>query len=69
VCDPPVMLKYTLPVLAELGFPAERVLLSLEMKMKCGMGVCGRCNVGEKYVCKDGPIFSLAELNALQSEN
>jgi sulfhydrogenase subunit gamma (sulfur reductase) len=69
VCGPPVMIKYTLPVLAELGFPSERVLLSLEMKMKCGMGVCGRCNVGEKYVCKDGPIFSLAELSALQYEN
>ena len=68
VCGPPVMIKYTLPVLAELGVPPERVLLSLEMKMKCGMGLCGRCNVGEKYVCKDGPIFSLAELNALPHE-
>lgn len=69
VCGPPVMIKYTLPVLAELGFPPDRVLLSLEMKMKCGMGICGRCNIGDKYVCKNGPIFSLAELNALPYEH
>jgi NAD(P)H-flavin reductase len=68
VCGPPVMIKYTLPVLAELGFASERILLSLEMRMKCGIGVCGRCNIGPKYVCKDGPVFSLAELNELPQE-
>ncbi|HIE12992.1 MAG TPA: heterodisulfide reductase subunit F [Desulfotomaculum sp.] len=68
VCGPPVMIRFTLPVLQELGFGPERILLSLEMKMKCGIGVCGRCNIGHKYVCKDGPVFSLAELSQLPSE-
>ncbi len=68
VCGPPVMIKFTLPVLAELGFAPEQVYLSLEMKMKCGIGKCGRCNIGSKYVCTDGPVFSLAQLNLLPQE-
>ena len=68
VCGPPIMIKFTLPVLGDLRFPSERVILSLEMKMKCGIGMCGRCNIGSKYVCKDGPIFTLSQLNELPSE-
>ena len=68
VCGPPVMIKYTLPVLSDLGFAPDRILLSLEMRMKCGIGICGRCNIGPKYVCKDGPVFSLAELRELPQE-
>lgn len=68
VCGPPIMLKFALPVLRDLGFPPERIVLSLEMKMKCGIGMCGRCNIGNQYVCKDGPIFTLAQLNDLPSE-
>lgn len=68
VCGPPAMIKFTLPVVEELGFPLERTLLSLEMRMKCGIGICGRCNIGSKYVCKDGPVFSLAELSKLPHE-
>jgi NAD(P)H-flavin reductase len=68
VCGPPVMIKYTLPVLADLGFAPERILLSLEMRMKCGIGICGRCNIGPKYVCKHGPVFSLADLKELPQE-
>ncbi|MFO7626430.1 MAG: FAD/NAD(P)-binding protein [Candidatus Fermentibacteraceae bacterium] len=68
VCGPPAMIRYTLPVLTELGLPPERVFLSLEMKMKCGIGKCGRCNIGEAYVCTDGPVFSLARLNTLPGE-
>ena len=52
----------------ELGFSKENIITSLEMRMKCGIGKCGRCNVGEKYVCKDGPVFSLAELDKLTKE-
>jgi NAD(P)H-flavin reductase len=59
------MIKYTLPVLLDLGFPAERIYTSLERRMKCGVGKCGRCNIGPKYVCADGPVFSYAELAAL----
>ncbi len=65
ICGPPVMIKFTLPVFFELGFSKENILTSLEMRMKCGIGKCGRCNVGYKYVCSDGPVFSLAELDEL----
>lgn len=68
VCGPPIMIRFTLPVLFELGFSKENILTSLEMRMKCGIGKCGRCNVGHKYVCKDGPVFSLAELDGLTKE-
>ena len=65
---PPIMIRFTLPVFFELGFSKENIITSLEMRMKCGIGKCGRCNVGEKYVCKDGPVFSLAELDKLTKE-
>ncbi|MDP4126193.1 MAG: FAD/NAD(P)-binding protein [Bacillota bacterium] len=68
VCGPPVMIKFTLPVLEKLGFPPERIITSLEMRMKCGLGICGRCNIGSEYVCKDGPVFSMAQLKDLPSE-
>ncbi len=68
VCGPPIMIKFTIPVLQELGFPPERIILSLEMRMKCGIGMCGRCNIGSEYVCKDGPVFTLAQLNQMPDE-
>lgn len=68
VCGPPVMIKFTLPVLLELGFPPDHIFLSLEMRMKCGIGKCGRCNIGHMYVCKDGPVFSYAQLSELPQE-
>ena len=68
VCGPPAMIHFTLPVLKELGFGDEKILLSLEMRMKCGIGKCGRCNVGSKYICSDGPVFSQAELLRLTGE-
>lgn len=68
VCGPPAMIRYTLPVLEGLGVAPENTFLSLEMKMKCGIGRCGRCNIGEAYVCTDGPVFSLARLNTLPGE-
>ncbi|MGD2125011.1 MAG: FAD/NAD(P)-binding protein [Desulfobacteraceae bacterium] len=68
VCGPPIMIRFTQPILEELGFPPERIILSLEMRMKCGIGMCGRCNIGDRYVCKDGPVFPLTQLNALPPE-
>ena len=68
VCGPPIMIKFTQPVLEKLGFPPERIILSLEMRMKCGIGICGRCNIGDQYVCKEGPVFSLAQLKELPPE-
>jgi len=68
VCGPPIMIKFTQPVLEKVGFMPEQIIMSLEMRMKCGIGICGRCNIGDKYVCKDGPVFSLAQLNELPNE-
>ncbi len=68
VCGPPIMIKFTQPVLEKVGFTREQIIMSLEMRMKCGIGICGRCNIGDKYVCKDGPVFSLAQLGELPGE-
>ncbi len=68
VCGPPIMIKTTIAVLEELNFKDEQILNSLEMRMKCGIGKCGRCNIGSKYVCTDGPVFSLAELKKMPNE-
>jgi sulfhydrogenase subunit gamma (sulfur reductase) len=68
VCGPPIMIKYTLPMLDRLGFSADRIFTTLENRMKCGVGKCGRCNIGPVYVCKDGPVFTAAELARLPPE-
>ena len=68
VCGPPVMIKFTFPVLDKLGFKSENIYTTLENRMKCGVGKCGRCNVGKMYVCKDGPVFSRALLETLPDE-
>lgn len=68
LCGPPIMIKFTLQTLLELGFAKERVYTTLELRMKCGIGKCGRCNVGSKYVCKDGPVFRMDELDELPDE-
>ncbi len=62
------MLKYTLPVLTKLGFEPGEIVTSLEMRMKCGIGLCGRCNIGSKYVCRDGPVFTYEQIQALPAE-
>jgi sulfhydrogenase subunit gamma (sulfur reductase) len=68
VCGPPIMIKYTLPVLERLGFAPTQVFTTLENRMKCGVGKCGRCNIGHVYVCKDGPVFTAADLATLPAE-
>lgn len=68
VCGPSIMVKYTMLPLLDLGFSPERIFTSLEMRMKCGIGKCGRCNIGPKYVCKDGPVFTYQELQGLPQE-
>ena len=68
LCGPPIMIKFTLQGLLELGFEKSRVYTTLELRMKCGVGKCGRCNVGSKYVCKDGPVFRCDELDELPDE-
>ena len=68
VCGPPIMIRFTMPVLLELGFQGNDILLSLEMRMKCGIGKCGRCNIGHRFVCIDGPVFTWQELQSLPQE-
>ena len=67
-CGPPIMIKFVLASAAQLGFTPEQIVTTLEMKMKCGLGKCGRCNIGPKYICKDGPVFTYAELKDLPDE-
>ncbi len=68
VIGPPIMIKFTLPVLDKMGVAAPDIYTSLENRMKCGVGKCGRCNCGPVYVCKEGPIFTMAQLNALPAD-
>ncbi|MBI2874974.1 MAG: FAD/NAD(P)-binding protein [Firmicutes bacterium] len=68
ICGPPIMIKFVLQGLEKLGYSDEQVITTLEMRMKCGVGKCGRCNIGHKYVCVDGPVFNLAQLRALKGE-
>ncbi len=58
VCGPPVVYRFVLERLLALGFPKDRILMSLERRMKCGVGKCGHCSVGYKYTCLHGPIFT-----------
>lgn len=64
-CGPPIMYKFLIPKLLEKGFKEEDIYLSLERKMYCAVGVCEHCAIGDQYVCKDGPVFSLAEIRKM----
>lgn len=68
ICGPPVMLRFMLLATEKLGFAPEQVVTTLENKMKCGVGQCGRCNVGPFYVCRDGPVVTAADLRRLPPE-
>jgi NAD(P)H-flavin reductase len=67
-CGPPVMLGFLFRALERMGYQREQVVTTLENKMKCGVGLCGRCNVGRFLVCRDGPVVTWAQLEALPSE-
>jgi len=67
-CGPPVMINLVIKNLLKMGFKDEQIYTTLEMRMKCGIGKCGRCNIGSIYVCKDGPVFSYKQLKGLQGE-
>jgi len=68
VCGPPIMIKLTLAALEELGFSKSQVYTTLELRMKCSIGKCGRCNIGSKFVCKDGPVFRCDEVAEMPDE-
>ncbi len=67
-CGPPIMIKYVIQALRELEFDDSQIYTTIENKMKCGIGKCGRCNLGAHYVCKHGPVYSWAELKQLPQE-
>lgn len=67
-CGPPIMIRFVLKGLKELEFENEQIITTLERRMKCGIGLCGRCNIGTHYVCVDGPVFSNAQLANLPQE-
>ena len=67
-CGPPIMIKFVIQNLEALGFKDDQIYTTVENKMKCGIGKCGRCNIGMHYVCKDGPVYSWAELKKLPQE-
>ncbi len=67
-CGPPIMIKNVLNFFQQMGFKPEGIITTLEMNMRCGIGKCGRCNIGEKYICVDGPVFNLAQINKLPPE-
>lgn len=62
ICGPPVMYKFVLMALAEAGVPEESIYVNLERRMKCGVGKCGHCQINDKYVCQDGPVFRYSDL-------
>jgi NAD(P)H-flavin reductase len=65
VCGPPIMMKYGVLKLIEMGFRDEQIYLSMEKNMSCGLGKCGHCMMGEYFVCKDGPVFRYDEIKDL----
>lgn len=64
-CGPPIMIHFVNKMLAGMGFVPEQRYVTLEARMHCGVGKCGRCNLGEKLVCIDGPVFTMQEVEGM----
>jgi NAD(P)H-flavin reductase len=64
-CGPPIMIKLVVEALEEMGYADADIITTLEMKMKCGVGKCGRCNIGDLYICRDGPVFTFEQLRRI----
>ena len=58
ICGPEVMMRFAVLALQKKGVPAESIYVSMERNMKCAIGLCGHCQFGPKFICKDGPVFS-----------
>lgn len=68
VCGPPIMLHFMFLALEKSGFTPEQVVTTMENKMKCGIGLCGRCTIGRVFVCRDGPVFTWAQVRAFPKD-
>ncbi|MFC1677335.1 FAD/NAD(P)-binding protein [Planctomycetota bacterium] len=66
ICGPPIMYKFVLMTLEEKNVPHDNIYVNLERKMKCGVGKCGHCQINDKYVCLDGPVFRYSDLGSVQ---
>jgi NAD(P)H-flavin reductase len=62
VCGPEVMMRFTVQALEARGLPAGRIMVSLERDMRCGVGLCGHCQLGPTLICRDGPVYTQAEV-------
>ncbi|MBU2498265.1 MAG: FAD/NAD(P)-binding protein [Proteobacteria bacterium] len=67
-CGPPIMIKFVIQGLLKMGFKPDSIITTLERYMKCGVGKCGHCAIGHKYICTDGPVFSVAEIERLPEQ-
>jgi sulfhydrogenase subunit gamma (sulfur reductase) len=65
-CGPPIMYRFVLMELLGKGIPETQIYLSLERRMKCGVGKCGHCQINDLYCCKDGPVFTYAQIKGLE---
>ena len=66
ICGPPVMFRFVIRELDKIGIPRQNVYVDLERRMKCGVGKCGHCQINDRYVCVDGPVFAFSEIQGLE---
>lgn len=64
-CGPEIMMRFVVRGLLGMGFRDNQIYVSMERRMKCGIGKCGHCQIGPKFVCRDGPVFSYPEIKGL----
>ena len=65
-CGPPIMYRFVLMELLGKGIPETQIYLSLERRMKCGVGKCGHCQINNLYCCQDGPVFTYAQIKGVE---
>ncbi|MCL4386342.1 MAG: FAD/NAD(P)-binding protein [Actinobacteria bacterium] len=68
VCGPPIMIKFAAEKLEESGFKDKDIFMTLERYMKCGIGKCGHCNIDDKFICKDGPVFTYEQIKSFRTK-
>jgi len=66
ICGPPIMYKFVIRELEKIGIPQTNIYVDLERRMKCGIGKCGHCQINDKYVCMDGPVFAYDQIKNLE---